>query len=221
MGTLAQDITQPQLPDINEILTTQRDDNDGLGNCPTQERGGGDLTIDHTSEESLGGFRDGARHNLTLNKGNDRVNNPGNTLNRGPVPLGNGDPGSNPTDGLTDLEPLDETDDSSEQIDFPQDDVSTFELEEDTNDETSSNSEHIDMRCNKNKCGGVKIASLNMKGGGSSTTREKWLQICQLMREKRIDILAVQETHLSESTKSDLNDLFSRQIRIEGSTDPN
>ncbi|KAG6874777.1 hypothetical protein C0992_006584 [Termitomyces sp. T32_za158] len=58
------------------------------------------------------------------------------------------------------------------------------------------------------------------KRGGSASTRPKWNEICQLMREKDIDILALQETHLDNEKTTELNKLFVKQIHFTSSLDP-
>lgn len=45
------------------------------------------------------------------------------------------------------------------------------------------------------------------------------MELYQLIKEKKIDILAVQETHLSNSKRDDLNRFFNRQIHIMSSID--
>ncbi|KAI0708427.1 Endonuclease/exonuclease/phosphatase, partial [Earliella scabrosa] len=70
----------------------------------------------------------------------------------------------------------------------------------------------------------VKVATLNMRGygggGRNQGAQEKWLSINQVMREKRIAILALQETHLTAERIASLNDLFAASILICGSPDP-
>lgn len=43
----------------------------------------------------------------------------------------------------------------------------------------------------KAKKGAIWMASLNMKGGGSMSTKSKWYEICQLIYKEKINILAV------------------------------
>lgn len=52
-------------------------------------------------------------------------------------------------------------------------------------------------------------------------TRQKWREINQLMRESKLDILAVQETHMSDELRDEINDLFEKQIKIYSSIDTN
>lgn len=72
----------------------------------------------------------------------------------------------------------------------------------------------------KNTRANLTIASLNMKGGGSDKTRDKWQHINQVMRERRIGFLAVQETHLTSLGTMNLNSQFSTSMHIISSIDP-
>lgn len=56
-----------------------------------------------------------------------------------------------------------------------------------------------------------------MKGRGSTkpgTANDKWFRINQLIRTKKIAILAVQETHLDSNYVDDLHNLFDKRIKI-------
>lgn len=68
------------------------------------------------------------------------------------------------------------------------------------------------------------IASLNIKGFTSSDARphasNKWLLVNQVMRDKRIGVLAVQETHLSEERKCEIENLFDHTLKVYSSPDP-
>lgn len=66
----------------------------------------------------------------------------------------------------------------------------------------------------------IKIASLNIRGGGSLGTTDKWQHINQLMRDKRIGILAIQETHLSDEQIGSLHKQFPQRVHILNSRDP-
>lgn len=72
----------------------------------------------------------------------------------------------------------------------------------------------------KSKRGALSFASLNIKGRNSSSTMTKWCELCQLMREKKINILAVQETHIDARKREEIEELFQRQMRILTSSDP-
>ena len=66
----------------------------------------------------------------------------------------------------------------------------------------------------------IKMATLNIRGGGSTTTREKWQHVNQIMRDQRIAVLAIQETHLNEINVNQLNNQFHGRLRIWNSQDP-
>ena len=51
-------------------------------------------------------------------------------------------------------------------------------------------------------------------------TQEKWGHINQIMRDKKIAVLAVQESHLDETAVDNLNSLFHRRLSIWNSGDP-
>ncbi len=62
-----------------------------------------------------------------------------------------------------------------------------------------------------------------MRGFGDSRNgqpSEKWLCINQVIRDSKIAILAVQETHLTNDRINDLNKLFAATLLIHGSCDP-
>jgi hypothetical protein len=63
----------------------------------------------------------------------------------------------------------------------------------------------------------LKIASLNMRGRGD----DKWNHINQIIREKRIGVLATQETHLNDVHINRIHNLFDKRIKIYHSIDPN
>ncbi|KAH6902971.1 hypothetical protein BKA70DRAFT_1228135 [Coprinopsis sp. MPI-PUGE-AT-0042] len=54
----------------------------------------------------------------------------------------------------------------------------------------------------KNSRAVIRFATLNMRGGGSPQSRNKWNHVNQLMRDGRIDVLALQETHITQHGKS-------------------
>ncbi|KAG2744731.1 DNase I-like protein, partial [Suillus brevipes Sb2] len=49
---------------------------------------------------------------------------------------------------------------------------------------------------------------------------DKWTHINQIMKEKKIGILAVQETHLSKDDETSLNETFNKRLKIISSIDP-
>lgn len=73
----------------------------------------------------------------------------------------------------------------------------------------------------KNTRATLKIASLNMRGRGSPQTQDKWNHINQILREKSIAILALQETHLSKDHVDRLHTLFGKRLKIHYSIDQN
>jgi exonuclease III len=64
----------------------------------------------------------------------------------------------------------------------------------------------------------VLLASCNMKGRGETdhmnrpSANNKWLQINQIMREKKIGILALQETHMTDELDAKIADLFGKRL---------
>ncbi|KAF9033818.1 Endonuclease/exonuclease/phosphatase, partial [Panaeolus papilionaceus] len=66
----------------------------------------------------------------------------------------------------------------------------------------------------------LKIASLNINGAGSTQTQSKWEHINQIIRDDKIDILAVQETHLIPERVDNLTMRYPR-LHIINSHDPN
>jgi len=82
-----------------------------------------------------------------------------------------------------------------------------------THDAASANlgQSNVAQKPNKKLKGSIKIATLNIRGGGSAS-REKWNSVNQIMRDQKIAILAVQETHLTNDQLADLNRLFERQL---------
>jgi len=68
--------------------------------------------------------------------------------------------------------------------------------------------------------GALTLASLNMKGGGSAATQDKWPDIYQIMCTRKIGALAIQETHLTQSRIDNLHSQFPDRIHIINSPDP-
>ena len=66
----------------------------------------------------------------------------------------------------------------------------------------------------------IMIASLNINRGGMSQTRAKWQHIDQLLRNKKIGILAVQETHLCDPVIDSLHAKFHQRVHIINSSVP-
>ena len=62
----------------------------------------------------------------------------------------------------------------------------------------------------KNTKASIKVATLNMRGKET----DKWNHINQMVRDKRIGVLAVQETHLTGDHVDHLHHLFSKRLHI-------
>ncbi|KAH6899330.1 Endonuclease/exonuclease/phosphatase, partial [Coprinopsis sp. MPI-PUGE-AT-0042] len=60
----------------------------------------------------------------------------------------------------------------------------------------------------------VNIATLNIRGGGSDQTSEKWQMIHNVMKTNKIGVFAIQETHLTDTKTKDLNTQFKEKMRI-------
>jgi exonuclease III len=64
----------------------------------------------------------------------------------------------------------------------------------------------------------VLIASCNMKGRGETdhldrlSSNNKWMHINQIMRERKLGILALQETHMTDDLDAKINGLFGKRI---------
>ena len=65
----------------------------------------------------------------------------------------------------------------------------------------------------------IRIASLNIKGRRSGDI-DKWLHVPQLMRERKIGIMAIQETHLTPDLADQFNTLFGDKFTLLHSPDP-
>jgi exonuclease III len=61
-----------------------------------------------------------------------------------------------------------------------------------------------------------KLATFNMNGNAN----RKWMRMNQLMRDKRIAILAVQESHLTIETEAQIKALFNNRLHLMHSPDP-
>ena len=66
----------------------------------------------------------------------------------------------------------------------------------------------------------LKLTTLNIRGVGSAATQGKWNNINQIIRDKKIDILAIQESHLNEVALNNLNTFYHKRMRIWNSKDP-
>ena len=77
--------------------------------------------------------------------------------------------------------------------------------------------QELSRSCRKNTKASMKIAALNINGIGNedpSHAQNKWNHINQLMREQRINIMAVGEAHLNESRHSAIETLFNKRLRV-------
>ncbi|KAF5341132.1 hypothetical protein D9611_005853 [Ephemerocybe angulata] len=92
-------------------------------------------------------------------------------------------------------------------------------MEEETTHETNARRPPKDRTGCKRSRAALRVASLNMKGGGSGASRNKWKTLSDLMRDESLSILAVQETHLTEEHKTDLQARYNR-VEIISSPDP-
>ncbi|KAF8178318.1 Endonuclease/exonuclease/phosphatase, partial [Mycena galopus ATCC 62051] len=67
----------------------------------------------------------------------------------------------------------------------------------------------------------IRVASFNMNGWkAANAPKPKWHEINQMMREKRIGILLVQEAHLNEERRQEIEKLFKKSLKIYHSEDP-
>ncbi|PPQ85823.1 hypothetical protein CVT26_002410, partial [Gymnopilus dilepis] len=66
----------------------------------------------------------------------------------------------------------------------------------------------------------LKIASLNIRGGGSATTRHKWQHVNQLLRQEKLGLLAIHEAHLKDEDIDALHQQFPTRLHIINNTDP-
>ncbi|KAI9058074.1 DNase I-like protein, partial [Trametes sanguinea] len=69
----------------------------------------------------------------------------------------------------------------------------------------------------------IRIGTLNIKGYGSDIRNGvsgKWLLINQLMKENKLSVLAIQETHLTQDRANDLTRLFGPRLKFFVSNHP-
>lgn len=74
----------------------------------------------------------------------------------------------------------------------------------------------------KNSQANMKIATLNMQGRGSPSAydpKSKWHMINQIVKDNKISILTLQETHLDDDDRAKINELY-HQLKIFSSPDP-
>jgi hypothetical protein len=70
----------------------------------------------------------------------------------------------------------------------------------------------------------IKVATLNVKGHTSPTLGQtqtsKWVAINRTMRDQKIGILCIQETHLCQEHMMQIDNLYARRLRVMNSSDP-
>lgn len=71
----------------------------------------------------------------------------------------------------------------------------------------------------KNTRANIKVATLNMRGRWHHNS-DKWYHINQIVRDKKIGILALQETHLCKEDECSINNLFRSRLHVISSIDP-
>ena len=69
----------------------------------------------------------------------------------------------------------------------------------------------------------IKVASINMRGYGGQNAlspQNNWQHVNQVMREEKIAVLLVQETHMNEERQSQVDSVFSKRMKIYSSANP-
>ncbi|RDX41541.1 DNase I-like protein [Lentinus brumalis] len=69
----------------------------------------------------------------------------------------------------------------------------------------------------------IAVGTLNMRGAGAAThggVGEKWLRINQVVRDSKVAILGLQETHLVDEKREELNELFNMSMMVYSTADP-
>ncbi|KAJ3927643.1 MAG: hypothetical protein NXY57DRAFT_1105185 [Lentinula lateritia] len=72
-------------------------------------------------------------------------------------------------------------------------------------------------RCTKDTRASIKIAALNIKGYGATAPdhpNNKWLHVNQIMRERKIGILAVGEAHMNKEQCDEIEKLHGSRLKI-------
>jgi hypothetical protein len=92
--------------------------------------------------------------------------------------------------------------------------------EGETHQPNCRNRRAADKRSKKNTKAAICVASLNIKGWrAKDAPQSKWNEINQMMREKHIGILLVQEAHLNEARKEGIENLFKKSMKVYHSED--
>jgi exonuclease III len=117
-----------------------------------------------------------------------------------------------------------QTDDEEEDVNQEDDIDWGYEADEDlifediTGEYADQEEENRRNACAKNTKAAIKLASLNMKGRGETrnigidSKKNKWFHVNQMMREQKIGILALQETHMTEELKDSIETTFKRLL---------
>lgn len=53
-----------------------------------------------------------------------------------------------------------------------------------------------------------------MRGGSLDGTYDKWSEVNQMMLRNKIDILTLQETHLTKKNQDRLNEVYGKRLHI-------
>jgi exonuclease III/ribonuclease HI len=136
-----------------------------------------------------------------------------------PASMSRNDPGNDPDDTVPPLRNEGETgtDNWGEETSDDEIDEAVLRAEWLANDTTEAG--------RKTKAS-VQIATCNMKGRGETdhlnrpAANNKWLHINQILRERKIGILALQETHMTNELEGKIATLFEKRIFALHSRDP-
>ncbi|KAI4517378.1 DNase I-like protein, partial [Schizophyllum commune Loenen D] len=77
--------------------------------------------------------------------------------------------------------------------------------------------------CQKKTASILKVATLNMNGRGHEDPTiydGKWHRLFDMVRDKRIDILALNETHLDDAAVEKIHDRFGKRLKLYNSPNP-
>lgn len=92
------------------------------------------------------------------------------------------------------------------------------------NNDNHNPRDHTHTKKNKKSRANILVATLNMRGRASpdlgNSTISKWSTVQNVMREKKIGILCVQETHLTQEHEMQIESLYSRRLKVINSRDP-
>jgi exonuclease III len=134
------------------------------------------------------------------------------------------DPESVDTQADTEEEDDQSSDDGAESWDYEADEDRLFEEIRQAATERGQNRTG-NATCKKNTRAALKIASLNMRGHGdvshldNMSAPNKWFHVNQMLRDQKIGVLALQETHMTDELCEAIERTFKR-IRILHCSDP-